>query len=210
LWDLHLQKRIRSVPTLPPSLLLRAFEVSADLSIAIAVAGGSHDTLSAWDLRSGEELWHKDFKHTLHVNLSPDSKQVLAVVMPDHLGIGAPEELVLFNALAGKVESSVPFPDAKAAVASLQFAADGKAVVLGVATPGRFGSTTGTAQIWSLPDLKPIAPGLRQEGWIYRLAFGKNGTRLLTSTKEGEVRLWDAAPLLDDLHLRQRQDATAK
>lgn len=107
----------------------------------------------------------------LAARFSSDGKLVLTV---------EPGAAHVWDALTSKPQGE-PFSDSDPSLN--QFSPDGRRWV------ARSG---GTATVWDLGMRKPLGTPIRQEGEIAETRFSQDGARILTTSKQGMSRVWDA------------------
>lgn len=139
------------------------------------ISGSVDTTARIWDVRTGEMqhvLPHRDAVGG--VLFSPNGRRVIT---------SSGDEIKFWDAVSGGEVRSLFSPQPVNNFA--------------VSVRGRFlvsGSASGKADIWDL-DSGQIVQSLQHNGDIWGIAFSPDSTSVLTSGKDGIIRLWDVSDL---------------
>jgi WD40 repeat protein/serine/threonine protein kinase len=154
------------------------------------VTASKDESARIWDATTGNPLT-PSMKHdgsVNHVTFSTNGKLVVTASEDGNARI--------WNAKTGVLE--VPPIRHSGAVTHALFSADGKkvATISGTApliSIGNEGSQV--AQVWDSATGRPLSPPLRHQAHITSTAFSPDGSRLLTSSADRAVRLWELDPV---------------
>ena len=146
----------------------------------VAAAGcfGAGGTVTAWDVRTGEEVFGvagSSFGSMLGVAFSPDGRR-LAIVGTDGKGRVWDRSRQLLATLVGHTGS----------VTAVAFSPDGARIATGAAD--------GTARIWDAATGRQLLVLKGHTGRVLAVLFSHDGKRLLTGGQDGTDRIWDVSP----------------
>ena len=171
-WDMATGKPLRTLPESSPR-----FTFSADGKALVTVG----ETLCFWDVVTGKERRRVKLARPLnfagHIALMPDGRTLVSW--------GWRHVIQFHDTLTGKELRHVEGPDW--AVRAVAFLPDGKRLASG-----------GTAEVrlWDVSNQRELQRfNLKQgqSGWVTGLACFPDGKRLLASTANGGLHLWDVA-----------------
>lgn len=157
-------------PPEPPSTAY-AYAIAPDQT-ALAVL--NRDWLIAWDLVSGEQLYHVPHRSAVQLYYSPDKDEIFT--------ISADGRIEVFNAETGFTKYTLTGHQQYAGY-SAYLPDDGLLVVTG---------TDGTYKVWDVVERTSLvthATGLDQP--ISSLAAAHDGKRLAIADANGTVQIWD-------------------
>lgn len=164
----HLRQLARDLPGRKVGGFYDVF-ASPDGTMVAAPIG---ETLSVFDLRTGERLVSEDGGYGRA--FSPDSKW---------LASANPKSIRIFDARTLKTARELPHEFGRSANV-LQFSGDGKCLVVRVRE---------TVRHWDLTTGKLIPAPPSHSDTVLKLAFSPDGKRLATGSHDCTVRVWDVA-----------------
>ncbi len=176
LWDARKLAAERELLAHDNAVLAFAFRPDGD-----TLASASHDgTVRVWSRGVGGMLADlPDAKGLTAVAFSPDGGRL--AVAPHGAGT-----IELWDPLA--VERRLVLDAAGASVTRIVFAPGGEHVAAALERPAR----DGEVRVWKAADGTHLATLERHERGVAGLAFGADGSRLVTTSRSGALRLWEA------------------
>jgi WD40 repeat protein/serine/threonine protein kinase len=132
-----------------------------------------------WDWR-GQAIIHQWSRHTGRGDFYYD----VAFFSDGHrLAIGGVDELKIVDVASGRIEYQQPAPDR--GITALAISPDGLYVAIGsgfeICEIGLLNTTS-----W-----EPESPLIGHSGWVTSLTFSTNGERLISSSADNTIRVWD-------------------
>ncbi len=138
---------------------------------------GDAGRLKVWDLKSGNLKWEARASRGIRgVAVSPDGKLVAS---GDYAG-----EIRLRDAVTGAIKAS--FGDTSGSAESLSFSSDGKRLAAGGNRTGRI------LRIWDVTTGQVLKTFDGHTAVVYWVEFSPDDKLLVSSSRDGTVRIWDA------------------
>jgi WD40 repeat protein/serine/threonine protein kinase len=185
-WDAESGRMSRRLTGLKGAVFSAAFSPDGRL---LAVGSGYQRStnlfeghLSIWDAGSGRMLHDlpEQTNNVLSVAFSPDSRLIAAGY--GRYSSDMPGQLKLWDAGGGKEVGATPL--STGGINCVRFSPGGTRVAM---------ARSGDIEIWEFDPLKKVRGWNGHAGWVYAVAFSRDGTRLATGGWDRTLKIWDAA-----------------
>lgn len=150
--------------------------VALSVDEGTAYSSSADQTLTAWNLESGEPIqtFTGHVGSVTSVSLSPDERSLISS--------GSDATLRLWDAITGKLIRT--FRGHEHTVWDAAISPDGKTLASA--------SSDHTVRLWNLATGELIRTLQGHDEWVFSVAFSSHGRTLASADRDGVIRLWDA------------------
>jgi WD40 repeat protein len=190
-WDVDTGKAIRTLGSQGQEPLHLAYSPDGN-KIAVGGLGGF---VTVWDVATGKDLLRMQENRKAYiygVAFSPDGKRIASAAIPLGPRTNAIE---IWDAATGKKLLQVHI-EVSQDTSSVAFSPDGRYIASGDSVFEENVLQVAGVALWDAATGKKVLTVLGHNDGVDSVVFGSDGTRLISASADGTIKVWDIARLL--------------